>query len=176
MAAATILVIGSGALIAFRNNDHVQNAFFHTDEHSRSADSSNQDRASALKGGLRDIVHEPFGRGPGTAGPASTRNNQGGRIAENYYLQIGQEVGLIGLTVFVAINILVARALWQNRRDILACVLLASLAGLTLVNTLSHAWADDTLSLLWWGLAGMALGSVILKTNNEHKKITNESS
>jgi len=22
----------------------------------------------------------------------------------------------------------------------------------------SHAWADDTLAFLWWGLAGIALG------------------
>jgi hypothetical protein len=27
---------------------------------------------------------------------------------------------------------------------------------------LSHAWADDTISLLWWGLAGVAVARLIL--------------
>jgi len=35
--------------------------------------------------------------------------------------------------------------------------LLASLIGLIFVNLVSHAWADDTLAYVWWGLAGIAL-------------------
>jgi hypothetical protein len=37
--------------------------------------------------------------------------------------------------------------------------LLASLIGISFVNLLSHAWADDTLAYLWWGLAGIAIGT-----------------
>lgn len=169
IASAALVLIGAGGIFALRNNDRVQNTFFHTDEHSRSADSSNQDRAAALKSGVHDIVHEPWGRGPGTAGPASVRNPYNTRIAENYYLQIGQEVGILGLFVFVAINFLVAVSLWR-RKDVLSVALFASLIGLTVVNMLSHAWSDDTLSLLWWGLAGIALGNAILETNSEHEK------
>jgi hypothetical protein len=40
-------------------------------------------------------------------------------------------------------------------------ILLASLAGITFVNLLSHAWTDDTLAYLWWGLAGIALAPII---------------
>jgi hypothetical protein len=120
----------------------------------------------ALKDGAKSIVHEPFGRGPGTAGPASVRNNHPPRISENYFLQIGQEVGVIGLLLFLAINIEVGLLLYQNKQSMLMRVLLASLIGLTLVNMLSHAWADDTLGLLWWATAGLALSPVILKLSH----------
>ncbi len=162
IAAAAVLVLGAGGIFALRNNDRVQNTLFHTDEHSRSSDSSNFDRASALKNGLTDIVHEPWGRGPGTAGPASVRNNHPARIAENYYLQIGQEVGVIGLLLLISINLLVAVALFRQSGS-LSLALSASLIGLTLVNMLSHAWGDDTLGLLWWGLAGIALAPSITR-------------
>lgn len=168
IAAASALLIAAGGLFAFRHNDRVQNTFFHTDEHSRSSESSNFDRLGHLKSGLHDIAHDPWGRGPGTAGPASVRNPYETRIAENYYLQIGQEVGVLGMLIFIAINLLVAFALWR-RGDGLSVTLFASLAGLTLVNMLSHAWGDDTLGLLWWGLAGIALAPAILETNKRTK-------
>lgn len=84
------VVIAAGLVGILRNNNHVQNALFHSDETSQSAQSSNTGRVHAWEQGARDIVHEPLGRGPGTAGPASARNDQPARIAENYYLQIDQ--------------------------------------------------------------------------------------
>ena len=149
-----LLVLGAWA---FRHNTTIQNTVFHSDNTSHAKTSSNTQRAGALEKGWHDVEHEPFGRGVGTAGPASVRNGTP-RIAENYYLQIGQEVGWLGLSLFLAINLLVAHALWI-RSTPLARVLLASFIGLTVVNMISHAWADDTLSLLWWGLAGVALST-----------------
>ena len=105
------------------------------------------------------MLREPLGQGPGTAGPASFRNDNPARISENYFIQIGQEVGILGLLLFVAINIGIARELWVRRDQLLSLVLLTSLAGLTLVNLISHAWADDTLGLIFWGLAGIAIAS-----------------
>lgn len=169
---AGFLIIGTTSIFALRQNDHVQNIFFHTDEHSRSSESSNYVRGKALKSGLKDIWHEPLGQGPGTAGPASARNDHQARIAENYYLQIGQELGIMGLAIFLAINYYIFIYLWQQRKDILSAVLLASFAGISFVNLLSHAWSDDTLSIIWWGLAGIALAPAILNTNkySRHEK------
>jgi len=165
-------VILSGLTFVLRDNNLVQNALFHTDETSRSAESSNAARALALESGAASLFHEPFGRGPGTAGPASFRNDKPARIAENYFIQIGQEVGVIGLGLFVAINVLVIIELWKRRLDLLAKVLLASLIGITFINLLSHAWADDTLAYIWWGLAGIALSSVILNPNTISSHLT----
>lgn len=158
-----LVVIGAGLAVSFRNNDRLQNTLSHTDETSTSLESSNQARTEALVAGVKSVLNQPLGRGPGSAGPASFRNNHPPRIAENYFIQIGQELGLIGMAIFIAINLSVASLLWQRRQDTLSLVLIASLAGITLINMLSHAWTDDTLSLLWWGLAGIALSPVILK-------------
>lgn len=155
LVALTLLAAGFAA--ALRDNDRLQNTFFHTDENSASPMSSNEVRSSALQSALDDVIDEPFGRGPGTAGPASQHNVQPERIAENYYLQIGQELGWLGMALFVGINGLVARGLWQRRRDGLARALLASLAGIAFIGLVQHVWTDDTLALVWWGMAGAAL-------------------
>jgi hypothetical protein len=163
-----ILLVGFG-LYAARTNQTLQDALFHTSSKSANV-SSNARRLDAIRGGFEDISRQPAGRGPGTAGPASFRNDgHQPRIAENYYLQIGQETGIIGMFIFLAINLLVAMELWLRRQELLPQILLAGFVGISLVNLVSHAWADDTLSLLWWGLAGVALGSAIITTSTKPK-------
>ena len=158
----SVVVLG-GVVVALRNNNVLQNTLFHTDETSRAPESSNAVRTQALTEGAKSVWYEPLGRGPGTAGPASFRNNHTARIAENYYIQIAQEVGVVGLALFAAINVLIFKELLQKRKDQLAMILLASFVGLTLVNMISHAWADDTIALVWFGLAGIAPAPVILE-------------
>lgn len=170
---AVTLLITSMLVIALRNNNIVQNTFFHTDETSTSGDSSNQARASALIDNVRDAIKHPLGEGPGSAGPASFRNNAEPKIAENYYVQIAQELGWLGLVIYLLISITVAWELWLRKNDLLAAVLLASLVGITLINMVSHAWADDTLSLIWWGLAGIALSQPVILKANIHEKTKN---
>ncbi len=169
--AGVLLIIGAGSLFLLRDNDYVQNAVFHTDEHSASLASSNEDRAGALGGGVQDILEQPYGRGIGTAGPASVYNDGNVRIAENYFIQIGQEVGLIGLAVFIAICSYVGYILWRLRESgTLPLILFASFIGLTIVNMVSHAWADDTLAYLWWGFAGLSIGAAVLGKKGAQKR------
>lgn len=167
-AGSLIMIAGLIAVLVLRHNTAFQNDLFHTDSQSQVAVSSNQGHAAAFRAGLHDISHQPLGEGPGTAGPASFYNNHSPRIAENYYLQVGQEAGILGLALFAAINLVVGRMLWLRRADPLALALLASLIGLSFVNMLSHAWTDDTLAYIWWGLAGISLAPDILKAN-KHK-------
>ncbi len=157
-----LIIIGSAAVL-WNNSSVISTTLFHTDQTSKSPDSSNEVRSEALTSGLKSVIKQPLGAGPGTAGPASFRNSKSPRLSENYYLQVAQEVGLVGLAIFVSINVIVAIELWRSRKQTLSLILFASFVGLIIVNMLSHAWADDTLSLLWWGLAGIALSSVILK-------------
>lgn len=168
LCAAALTMIASCLVYVLRNNDHIQNVFFHTDEHSMSGASSNYDRAGAIKNGLTDLVREPLGRGPGTAGPASLRNDHEGRISENYFIQIGQELGTVGLILFLAINVYVLTYLLRQRANVLSAVLAASFIGISVANLLSHAWADDIISLIWWGLAGIALAPAILNKKRKH--------
>lgn len=162
--------MSAGSLFLLRDNDYVQNAVFHTDEHSTSLTSSNEDRAGALGSGVEDILTQPYGRGLGTAGPASVYNNGNVRIAENYYLQIGQEAGIMGLVVFIIICSFIGYALWLMRGNgIMPIVLLASFGGLAVVNMISHAWADDTLAYIWWGFAGLSIGGQLIVTRKRGK-------
>lgn len=143
------------------NNRTLEVILLHTDPFAASVQDSNTVRATLLKEGLMTLKANPLGTGPGTAGPASLHNgDQPALISENYFVQIALEVGLQGVLLFLAINGLVAYYLWRSRADALALILFASLAGITVINMVSHAWTDDTLSLLWWGLAGLALGRV----------------
>lgn len=160
--AVTGCVLFGSAVLVLRHNPTFEDAFFHTSQLSKSPQSSNHNHATALESGIHDVIHEPFGRGPGTAGPASEHNIQPPRIAENFFLQIGQEAGWVGLGLFLAINILIAKVLWDRRSDQLALTMLMSLVGISFVNMLLHAWADDTLAYLWWGFAGIATASTIL--------------
>jgi hypothetical protein len=165
LAAAGIgaLLIGYGVFLVSNTNQTAQDALFHTSSNSKSSVTSNEKRASALKDGINDVINRPLGNGPGTAGPASFRNsNHTSRVSENYYLQIGQEVGLAGMLIFITINVLVGLELWVRKNQPLAQILLVSLVGITFVNLLSHAWTDDTLSLLWWGFAGICIAPDIL--------------
>lgn len=167
----TLALIGLFSYWAAQGNTGLQNALFHTEDNSRVAVSSNDQRESALRVSLRDIIHHPLGTGPGTAGPASIHNiGHGVRLAENYYLQIAQEVGWFGMVLFVCICVAVGYRLWLRCPGALALGMLASFIGLAVVNMLSHAWADDTLAFIWWGLAGIATMPAM------KKKVTTSSS
>jgi len=173
VAGGTLVVFACAAGFMLRNNTTFQYDTLHTDSRASTTMTSNQGHAIAFRRGIHDIVHQPLGGGTGTAGPASVYNNQPGRVAENYFLQVGQEAGVVGMGLFLAINIMVGLKLWRQRREPLALALFASLIGLSFVNMLSHAWTDDTLAYIWWGLAGISLSPVILnhKGNNSAKKI-----
>ncbi len=160
--AAGLAIMASLLLVTLRNNLNFENYVFHTDRVSKAATSSNQGHTAAFKQASKDIIHQPLGRGVGTAGPQSVYNNKPARIAENYYLQIGQEAGIIGVALFILICAVLGKMLYDNRTDPLALALFASLIGLSIVNLLSHAWQDDTIAYIFWGLSGIALAPVII--------------
>ncbi len=165
-AAGIAIVLLGGLLLAFHTNRAVQNALYHTDDNSTVATSSNDKRSSALMSGLRDVIHEPLGRGTGSAGPASVHNTKApARLAENYYLQLGQELGWAGLITYLALSVVVGSELWRRRDDPLVRGLLTAFVGLVVVNMLSHAWTDDTLAFTWWGLAGLVIGKALWQKN-----------
>ncbi len=153
---AVMLLVGAVG-ITVRNNHYVQNLIFHTDS-SINRPSSNQGHLQAFRTGLDDIVSHPLGRGPGVAGPAARRlafTNPS--TSENYYLQLGQEVGILGILIFAGIILLVGLSLWMRRDNPLALGLCASLIGLSVVGLFLHVWADEDVAYIWWGLAGFAM-------------------
>lgn len=152
-----LLALIGVATMAWHRTARLENIFLHTQTNSAIKTTSDQGHIAALKSGLGDMAHDPFGRGPGSAGPASIYNKNQPRIAENYYVQIGQETGWIGLILFLLINVGVGYILWLRRTNSLALTLVASLIGVSFINLFSHAWTDPTLAYIWWGLAGVAM-------------------
>ncbi len=154
-----ILVILGCLTFVLRNNHKVENLVWHTQTNSSVKVSSNNAHASAFRGGFNDFIKDPIGKGPGSAGPASVYNSKPARISENNFIQIGQETGWIGFILFITINIYVGYYLYLRRERTLELSLFASLIGISFICLLSHAWTDDTLAYLWWGIAGIAIGS-----------------
>lgn len=152
-----LLILIGVTTMAWHRTEKLENIFLHTQANSAIKSTSDQGHITALKSGIKDMIHQPLGRGPGSAGPASVYNSNHPRIAENYYIQIGQETGWIGLVLFLLINVGTGYILWLRRNNKLALVLVASLIGISFINLFSHAWTDDTLAYIWWGLAGMAM-------------------
>jgi hypothetical protein len=173
--AAVVLVL-AGAGMLLRGSTTLQDYLFHTNEKSTIKTSSNEGHVAALRDGIRDLVHQPLGEGVGSAGPASVYNRHPARIAENYYIQTGQEMGWLGFFAFIATQVLLAVELWRRRTQSLALGLLAALVGVSFINLLSHAWTDDTLAYLFWGLAGIALtttpGVVKLRGPSSEHEVT----
>ncbi|HZP55724.1 MAG TPA: O-antigen ligase family protein, partial [Candidatus Saccharimonadales bacterium] len=128
---AGIVVSGGILAVTLRNNANFQNTFLHTENNSKIAESSNYGHRAAFRRAANDIFHHPLGHGVGAAGPESVYNKQPARIAENYFLQIAQEAGIIGALLFIAICVGIARLLWQQRSDPLALCLFASLIGIS---------------------------------------------
>ena len=122
--------------------------------------SSDQHWQAALTG-LQAIASHPLGQGVGSAGPASFYNESGSSVPEDYYIQIGQEVGVAGLVMFVLISVMVARRLW-HRQD-MPHALLASFIGIAVINVFLHGWADDPTAMTWWGIAGLFVARPAVK-------------
>lgn len=136
------------------NVPQVRLAIFHSQPSDSSLiEGSTEKHWQATWEGVQDVVRHPWGSGPGSAGPASFYNNSNPKLSENYYVQIAQEVGWIGLGLFVAICTLVVTRI-VRRGGLLPSALVASFAGLTIINIFLHGWADDPTALTWWALAG----------------------
>lgn len=121
---------------------------------------STGDHFVATMDGIHDVILHPLGHGPGQAGPASFYNSDGAfRIAENYYVQIAQEIGILGLGLFVAICLMIVRRLKSLHDNDFCLAILASFMGISVVAAMLHTWADDPLSYTWWILAAFALAT-----------------
>jgi hypothetical protein len=151
-----VLIIG---VIGYtqRNNKQIAGTVTHATDKQVGEYDSNDYHLIFIQRGLTGIVRNPFGHGPGTAGLASIQNPKGSFLTENYYIQIGYEVGVLGLALFVALNVLVWKYLWRSRRSLLAVALLASAVAYVGMNMLLHTWSNEAVACQWWLLAGMAI-------------------
>ena len=153
----TALVVG-GTVLVFRDSSFVSNVVLHENETTGAATNSNDGHVESLQDGVSRMIRQPLGGGVGSTGSASLLGNEP-LIIENQYLFIAHESGWIGLALFAAISWRLLKSLWQQRKDWLALGVFASGIGMVLIGLLLPVWVDDTVSIIWWGLAAIALVS-----------------
>ncbi len=159
------LGILAGSLFALRDTSFISNVILHENPEGGSAISSNDDHWTSLLDGTDRMLRQPFGAGVGSTGSASLYGESSGLIIENQYLFIAHESGWLGLILFGALLVLILWKLWQRRANYLALGLLTSGIGLTFIGLLLPVWVDETVAIVWWGLAAMVLAST-----NYHKR------
>jgi hypothetical protein len=170
--AISALVIG-GSLITFKDTQFVSTVILHEDPQEGNAINSNDGHADSLVDGTRRVLDQPLGGGIGSTGSASLLTDSP-LIIENQYLFIAHESGWLGLILFVGITALLLAKLWRGRRDWFVLGVFSSGVALALIGVIQPVWVDETVSLIWWGLAAIALvrarGSDILLTEHDNKK------
>lgn len=150
------IAVGLVTLVLARDSYVVQNVLLHNNPATGAAVDSNAAHADSLNEGLARLAVQPLGAGVGSTGSASLLGSNG-IIIENSYLMIAHEVGWLGLGVFIVLFVLLMRQLWRGRRDWLALAMFASGCGLAFIGLMLPVWADDTVSIVWWGLAAVAI-------------------
>ncbi len=160
-----------GGLYAARDTSFVQNVILHDNPSTGPAETSNDGHLESLIDGTDRKLRQPLGAGIGSTGSASLYTDEP-VIIENQYLFIAHESGWAGVVIFLTLFLMILHRLWKHRHDWLALGVLASGVGLALIGLLLPVWVDDTVSIIWWGLAGLAIGGTYVRTVNKTSKRT----
>lgn len=168
---AGIVLLGS--IVAFKDTQFVSQVILHEDPYEGNDVNSNDGHAESLVDGTRRMIAQPLGAGIGSTGSASLLTDDP-VIIESQYLFVAHETGWLGLGIYLLINYLVLKRLWLRRAQWLALGVFASGVGLVIAAFFLPVWVDDTVSIVWWGLAALAL-AVPLTAKVKAKKRTKKS-
>ena len=152
LAGIGIMLMCTAGLYLIRNTEFFHTVIIHDSPTTGARTTSNDDHAKSLSAGITRMMQQPLGAGVGTTGSAAIYGSMP-YIIENQYVMVAHEIGWLGLVLFVAIYVLVLCGLWKQRRQWYAVGLWASGVGLAFVGIVLPVWADDTVSIVWWGLA-----------------------
>lgn len=153
---AIVILTLTSLTIAFKDTQFVSQVVLHEDPEEGSDVNSNDGHAESLVEGTTRMLQQPFGAGIGSTGSASLLSDAP-FIVESQYLFIAHEVGWLGLILFVIIFWLVLTRLWRKRQHWFALGVFASGIGLALIGLLLPVFVDDTVALIWWGLAAVGI-------------------
>lgn len=151
---AVCAVIGS--FIVIGGSSFISNILLHDNPTTGGDVTSNQQHITSLEDGFNKMLQQPLGGGVGSTGSASLYGDSP-LVIEDQYLFIAHEAGWLGLLVFLAIYGTILVRLWRKRTDWLSLGVFASGIGLAFIGILQPVWVDDTVSIIWWGLAAIAL-------------------
>lgn len=150
------LTAGVTVILMTINTSFVSNVLLHENPTEGNSVNSNEGHINSLSDGLKQLTSQPLGAGIGSTGSASLYGNQP-EIIENQYLFTAHESGWLGLIYFICIFGLILNRLWKKRKNWLALGVFASGIGLALIGLLLPVWVDDTVAIIWWGLAAIII-------------------
>lgn len=124
-------------------------------------DQSTTGHVSEFYSGLDTIESHPLGLGLGTgAGTGQRFEVHGFVIAENNYLEVGDELGIVPMLIFAALTIALLvylRRIARMRGDPLFTAVWAGGVGLAVSALFLQTWSDFAVAWMFWGVAGAAL-------------------
>ena len=164
-----VLTVSAGGLFAVRNTDFISHIILHENPSEGNNVNSNEGHLKSLDDGFSRMLAQPIGAGVGSTGSASILSDET-VIIENQYLFVAHESGWLGLAYFILIYGSILWQLWDKKKDWLALGIFASGLGLAVIGLLLPVFADDTVSVIWWGLAGIIIGPKIKKQESRHKE------
>jgi hypothetical protein len=124
---------------------------------------SNKAHTNSLHAGLNVMSDHPLGLGLGTSPDIGDRFNVTNTVtSENYYLQVGDTVGVFNLALFVALMLVLIveaqRAIIPGPEGALSGAAAGALVGLSVSAFFLHAWASSEMAWILWSAAGASLG------------------
>lgn len=114
--------------------------------------SSNGEHVSALREGIRKVIHHPQGYGVGNAGVSAQRTGVLPAAGESTYTEVGVETGLLGALVFLAWSLaLFWRSAWR-------CPWVgAALAAVLVIGIQTDVIGIPWIAVVVWALAGSSV-------------------
>jgi hypothetical protein len=116
-------------------------------------ESSIESHWTNLRDGVETVLEQPWGYGLGNAGVTASRTGTELLAGESTYTELGVEIGVAGLLLFVAWNLALVRELWTR-----AAWLAAALATVLALGLQTDVIGVHWLAVVLWGLCGAAVG------------------
>lgn len=157
MAMGGLIVSGIFAVVLLQGTSFWHNVVIHDNPSTGASTDSNRGHAESLYDGFSRMLSQPLGGGVGSTGSASLYGDKP-LIIENQYLFVAHEVGWLGLALFMVLFVNILVSSWRLRHDWRHLALLLSGIGLAVIGLIQPVWADDTVSMVWWGVAGVLYG------------------
>ncbi len=126
------------------------------------ADQSSAGHLSGWSAGVRTLAAHPLGQGLSTAAGTGQRYQVTSvTIPENYYLNVGDEVGVLPMVAFVALTVVLLVRLRRSAREDADPLITAAWAGgigLAVSALFLQTWISFDVAWTFWGIAGATLG------------------
>jgi hypothetical protein len=135
-------------------------------------DTSDGQRLRSWELAVDQLQNKPFGHGLGTAGIGSFYRPDGPNIIENYYLQVGYELGIAGLLLFLVATALIFREVVRiGDRYIKYCAL--NLLGVVVISCIFlPALSDELLATIPFLILGLMVGANLGLLHAESTKVS----